>query len=67
MGDVVNLRQFRKRKSREDAARHAGENRIRHGESKPSRTLRETDCESAVRILDAHRRDKPGGKPDDAD
>lgn len=67
MGDVVNLRHFRKRKSREDRARLADENRTIHGETKAARTLRQVEADNAFRLLDAHRRDETAGKPDDAD
>jgi hypothetical protein len=67
MGDVVNLRQFRKRKSRENSARRAEENRVRHGETKPARKLREAEADNTVRLLDAHRRDKPDGSESGSD
>ncbi|MEX0956777.1 MAG: DUF4169 family protein [Rhizobiaceae bacterium] len=67
MGDVVNLRHFRKRKTREDRARLAGENRTLHGETKAARQLRQAEADNAVRLLDAHRRDETAGKTDDAD
>jgi hypothetical protein len=59
MGDVVNLRHFRKQKRREDRARRADENRIVYGETKAGRKLREAEVSNTVRLLDAHRRDKP--------
>ena len=34
MGDVVNLRQFRKRRARQDKADKAAENRRKHGRAK---------------------------------
>ena len=67
MGDVVNLRHFRKRKTREDRARLAGQNRTIHGEAKAARKLREVEADDAVRLLDAHRREETSGKTDDAD
>jgi hypothetical protein len=67
MGDVVNLRHFRKRKSREDRARLAGQNRALHGETRAERNLRQVEADNAVRLLDAHRREEPAGKTDDAD
>lgn len=66
MGDVVNLRRFRKRRSREDAARRAEENRANHGQSGAVRKLRKAEEEMAARRLDAHRRDTSGEKPDDS-
>ncbi|MBO6716802.1 MAG: DUF4169 family protein [Rhizobiaceae bacterium] len=64
MGDVVNLRHFRKRKSREDAARRAGENRTLHGETKAAGAARKAEADTVVRMLDAHKRDK---SPDETD
>jgi hypothetical protein len=65
MGDVVNLRHFRKQKSRGDKSRSADENRTRHGETKAARTLREAEADSNIRKLDAHRRERPEDKPDE--
>ena len=39
MADIVNLRQFRKNKAREDKADKAEENRNRHGVTKADKTL----------------------------
>lgn len=37
MGDIVNLRRVRKQKARDEADRHAAENRARFGRSKAER------------------------------
>ena len=41
MGDIVNLQQYRKKLKREQDARAAADNRVRHGRGKPER--RSTD------------------------
>ena len=41
MGDVVNLRQFRKQKQRTEKQKKAQSNRLKHGQSKAVRDLEE--------------------------
>ena len=41
MGDIVNLKRFKKRSEREQAAKQADANRTRFGRTKPERTLDE--------------------------
>jgi hypothetical protein len=55
MGDVVNLKRFRKKTDRERAAQRAGENRTRHGRT---RAERERDAATERKLndqLDQHR------------
>ena len=55
MGDVVNLKRFRKKLEREQATRRADENRARHGRTKAER---ERDVATEARLrekLDQHR------------
>ena len=55
MGEIVNLRKFRKQmKKREDAERAAA-NRIVHGRSKDERDLQARSTERQNRHLDEHR------------
>jgi hypothetical protein len=55
MGEIVNLRKFRKQmKKREDAER-AAENRIVHGRSKGERDLQARSTDKRDRHLDQHR------------
>ena len=63
MAEVVNLRQFRKKRKREERAQLAQENRTLFGEPTAMRKLRETIDDREERLHDAHRL----GKPDDAD
>ena len=51
--NVVNLNRFRKKKQREDKAKQAETNRIRHG-----RTQAEKDRERAERAIDGKRLDR---------
>lgn len=57
MADIVNLRSFRKRKAREEDARKADENRIRHGRSKSEKLTEKTEAGRAASLLDAHLRE----------
>jgi hypothetical protein len=65
MGDVINLRHFRKQKSREDKQRRAEENRVVHGETRADRKRREAEAENTVRLLDSHRRAGAKEEPDE--
>ena len=55
MGDVVNLRQVRKAKSRDEKDAQAAENRIRHGQTKHERTLTKTLDRLVCKRLDGHK------------
>ncbi|HVX78871.1 MAG TPA: DUF4169 family protein [Bradyrhizobium sp.] len=55
MGDVVNLKRFRKRVERERAAKQADANRTRFGRTKSERTLDELRTSRASDLLDQHR------------
>jgi len=59
MGDVVNLRQARKRRGREALARASAEMRIAFGMTKTQRRRVETEREKAERSLDSHRLERP--------
>ncbi|CDX13087.1 conserved hypothetical protein [Mesorhizobium sp. ORS 3324] len=60
MGEVVNLRQARKQKARIEKERLAGENRAWHGRSKAERERDRLTSDRAEKIMDGHRREKPG-------
>jgi hypothetical protein len=74
MSEVINLRRFRKQKSREDSEKQAEVNRLLHGRTKVERERTETEAGTATRFLDGHRieresasaqtasADKPDGK-----
>jgi len=57
MGDVVNLKRFKKRNQRETSAKQAEANRARFGRTKSERALDEARATRASDLLDAHRID----------
>jgi len=57
MGDLVNLKQFRKRAARERSEQDAAANRARFGRTKSERELEETRDQRASELLDQHRID----------
>lgn len=63
MTKPVNLRQYRKRKQREDKAAAAEANRVKHGTPKAVSDLAKARAEMASKTLDGHRRDETD-KPD---
>jgi Domain of unknown function (DUF4169) len=57
MGDIVNLKRFRKRSEREQAAREAEGNRARFGRTKSERVADASRARRANELLDQHRID----------
>ena len=57
MGEVVNLKRFKKRSEREQAAKQAEANRTRFGRTKSERILEERRAERTNDLLDQHRID----------
>ncbi len=57
MGDIVNLKRFKKRLERERAAQQAETNRARFGRSKSERALDQQRERRASELLDQHRMD----------
>ena len=57
MGDVVNLKRFKKRTEREQSAKKAEANRARLGRTKSERVLEERHTKRAKDLLDQHRID----------
>jgi hypothetical protein len=55
MGDVINLKRFKKRSEREQAAKQADANRARFGRTKSERALDELHTGRADDLLDQHR------------
>jgi hypothetical protein len=55
MGDVVNLKRFRKRTEREQSAKQADANRARFGRAKSERLQEEQRTRRAKDLLDQHR------------
>jgi hypothetical protein len=57
MGEVVNLKRFRKRSEREQSAKQAESNRARFGRTKEERAADERRAQRASELLDQHRID----------
>jgi hypothetical protein len=57
MGDVVNLKRFKKRLEREQATKQADANRARFGRSKSERSVEEKRNARASELLEQHRLD----------
>lgn len=57
MGDLVNLRQVKKRVAREEAAQQSEANRVRFGRTKSERSRDQLQTNRARDILDQHRID----------
>jgi hypothetical protein len=57
MGDVVNLKRFKKRAAKDQSARQADANRAKFGRSKSERVLEQQRAGRAADLLDQHRRD----------
>ncbi|WP_208431375.1 DUF4169 family protein [Bartonella doshiae] len=55
MTELINLRQFRKRKKRTDQATHAEENRYRFGRTKTEKRFEQTEALKAHKFLDQNR------------
>jgi hypothetical protein len=57
MGDLVNLKRFKKRSEREQAGKQADANRMRFGRTKSERAVDDLHASRAKRLLDKHRID----------
>jgi hypothetical protein len=57
MGEIVNLKRFRKRAEKEQSAKRADANRKRFGRTKSERVLEERRGKRANELLDQHRID----------
>jgi hypothetical protein len=55
LSDVVNLRQFRKRKARADKEQSAAENRIRHGRTGAEKKFEREQARKADEFLERNR------------
>jgi hypothetical protein len=55
MGDVINLKRFKKRNEREQLAKQADANRARFGRTKAERALDERRRDRAADVLDQHK------------
>ncbi|OCP17651.1 MULTISPECIES: DUF4169 family protein [unclassified Ensifer] len=66
-GDVVNLRQFRKRNARAEKEKQAEQNRISFGRTKAEKSLTDALNVKATKALDQGRREPAGDRPDEAE
>jgi hypothetical protein len=57
MGDLVNLKRFRKRAEKEQSARQADANRAKFGRSKSERVSEQQESERSADLLEQHRLD----------
>jgi hypothetical protein len=57
MGEVVNLKRFKKRVERKQSAKQADANRLQFGRTKSERAREEQRTERANELLDQHRID----------
>jgi hypothetical protein len=57
MGDLVNLKRFKKRTERQQSEQQAEANRTRFGRTKSERILDELRADRANKLLDQHRID----------
>ena len=63
MGEIVNLRQFRKQKARAEAEKTAEQNRASFGRTKAERELTDAERDKAARHVDGHRLDRDEPEP----
>jgi hypothetical protein len=59
MGDVINLRQFRKTRARAEKEKSAEQNRLSFGRTKAEKDLTRARNEKAEKTLDHGRLEKP--------
>ncbi len=62
MTKIINLRQARKQRARDDKRASGDANAAKFGEAKPLRDARQAEADRSARIHDAHRLD---GRRDD--
>ena len=67
MADLVNLRQARKRKRRDDKQRDAAASRILHGRTAAEKARNRLERGLGEKRFEDHRRDLPGDTPRDGD
>jgi hypothetical protein len=65
VGDVINLNRFRKKKQREEKAKQADINRVRHGRTKAQKERELADRERALRLLEGKRLEPASEEPDE--
>ena len=60
MGELINLKKFRKRIERDKAAGEAEQNRMRFGRTKAQKDLDDVQARRAARELDQHKMNDDG-------
>ncbi|MGB0749360.1 MAG: DUF4169 family protein [Magnetospiraceae bacterium] len=63
MSNLINLRQERKRRQRQEKAAQADENRTRHGQTKATKRTHSLEQARADRELEGKRREGPDTEP----
>ena len=58
MNNVINLKQFRKKKARDAKASQAADNRVEHGRTKAEKLISDTDKKRNLKKIDDHKLDK---------
>ncbi len=58
MTDVINLRQMRKSKQRDEETKRADANRLKFGQSKADKRLQKAETKRADKAFTAHKRDE---------
>lgn len=64
MSDIINLRQFKKRKTRSEKEQQADANRILFGRTKTEKTFAKNQTEKTVSFLEHNRLEPRASKPD---
>ncbi len=64
MGDVVNLRQFKKAKARSEKEKSSEQNRLSHGRTKAEKSLTSALNDKAETALNQGKLEKPRKEPD---
>jgi hypothetical protein len=59
MGEIVNLRQVKKQREREAAAKVAAENRVRHGRTGAAKKAERMEADRREAALDGAKQEKP--------
>ncbi len=58
MTNVINLKQFRKKKARDTKASQAADNRVEHGRTKAEKLISESEKNRDLKKIDDHKLDK---------
>lgn len=66
MSDIINLKQFKKRKSRSEKEQAADANRILFGRTKTEKTFAKNQTEKTASFLEQNRLEPRESKPDNS-